>query len=204
MDKRIKIVLLVLLGIIIISLLFYFLFFYNPQADINSNTSDPDVNTGGVLNLERPINLENGAVIINKQVVKYDTRTPEEDLQMKLTNRARLIAERFGSFSNHSDYENIKDLEIYMTPKMKGWADDYIADNRTDSVGLEGYYGITTKALSGKMVNLDEAAAEVMVSTQRIESREESSEDKILYQDISVEFVKTGEDWMVDGVYWQQ
>jgi cbb3-type cytochrome oxidase subunit 3 len=207
MDKNIiKAILLILLGIIFIALIIFFLFFFRgqPQDQDAANRSLANISPG-IMNIERPINLENGSVLINDRVVKYVPRNNREELEIKLGNKAKLIAERFGSFSNHSDYENIKDLEIHMTEKMKQWSVNYISKSRSESSGREGYYGISTKAISTevKQLNEDSGQAEFYISTQRIESREDSRDDRVFYQGITIKFVLTKGEWLVDSIYWQ-
>jgi hypothetical protein len=83
------------------------------------------------------------------------------------------FAERFGSFSNQSNYGNFTDLEIMMTPSMRTWAREYVETLRSQATD-SSYYGITTKALTYEVKKFDEnqGRAQVLVSTQRRESRE--------------------------------
>lgn len=91
--------------------------------------------------------------------------TPDDFKQL-----SRSFAERFGSFSNQSDYGNIEDLEIFMSAKMKNWAKEYVADLRTNSQYSGSFYGVVTKALVEPSVldfDLESNSINVLVPTQR-------------------------------------
>ena len=118
---------------------------------------------------------------------------------------ASAFAERFGSFSNQSDYGNIRDLEIFMTAKLKAWADNYITEARARANQTAIYYGIVTKAISTevKQFDADTGQAEILVRTQRRESAGVSGNSSTFYQDISLKYAREQGVWRVDGVNWQ-
>lgn len=130
-----------------------------------------------------------------------DNRAWEEDDFKQI---ARFFAERFGSFSNHSDYGNIEDLRSLMSSKMKTWADAYVANLRDNRENSEGYYGITTKVLlEPEIINPEKSSSiDVMVETQRQEITADGSE-KNYNQNIKVVFVNEGGKWLVDSAHWQ-
>ena len=202
MSKWIKIGLLVLLGIVLIVLIIYFIFL-RPSGDIPQENVNITANLNVPL-ISIPVELTNGTSIINSQIVTYNEMSPLDELERKLSNKSRYIAERFGSYSNDSDYENFQDLEIFMTEKMKEWARRYIEELRK-SFGNDNFYGVSTKSLKVTTKSLEEqlGVAEFKVSTQRQESREGLDEDRVYYQDIEIKLIKSGEEWMVDGAYWQ-
>ncbi|MDD5567195.1 MAG: hypothetical protein PHH01_03280 [Patescibacteria group bacterium] len=129
--------------------------------------------------------------------------TPTGEASLKAT--ARSFAERFGTFSNYSDYENVEHLLPYMTQRMKKWANKYIEEQRAKPPYTGIYSGTTTKALSVKTSSFEEAAgtAEFLVSTQRKESTGTTSNARIYYQDIKIKFVKEQSVWKVDEAWWQ-
>lgn len=130
-----------------------------------------------------------------------DNRAWEDDDFKQI---ARFFAERFGSFSNHSDYGNIEDLRSLMSSKMKTWADSYVANLRDNRENSEGYYGITTKVLlEPEIINPEKSSSiDVMVETQRQEVTADGSE-KNYNQNIKVVFVNEGGKWLVDSAHWQ-
>ena len=115
------------------------------------------------------------------------------------------FAERFGSFSNQSDYGNIKDLQIFMTASLKAWSDNYINDARTRKGDSTIYYGIITKSISGEVKRFDPdlGKAEILVKTQRRESIGVSGNGPTFYQDLLVKYSREDGGWLLDGLHWQ-
>lgn len=117
---------------------------------------------------------------------------------------ARSFAERFASFSSHSDYSNIEDLESLMSNKMKIWASKYVADLKAKQKDSSSYYGTVGKVLvEPKIINPEQSSKiEVLVTVQRQEITSESAEN-IYDQDIKISFINENSKWVVDEAYWQ-
>lgn len=120
-----------------------------------------------------------------------------------LKQMAASFAERLGSFSNQSNYGNISDLQIFMTDKMRIWADDYIAAQKAKKGDTAAYFGVTAKVLSEQTITYDDAggAAEITVKTQKRTVSGNSSAE-VSYQDIIVKFIKEKGTWKVDSAEW--
>jgi hypothetical protein len=128
---------------------------------------------------------------------------PPPDTRSNLKRLAAAFSERYGSFSNTSDYENLLDLKAFMTQSMADSTDRYVADARAKSAASAEYYGMSTRALSTEVKTLDETAgtAEIIVTAQRHSSG--SLGEKIYYQSINVSFTKSGDVWRVSAANWQ-
>lgn len=127
------------------------------------------------------------------QVVAYDAE-----------KKAKLFAERFGSFSNQSNYSNIADVTILMTPDMRTWAENYLAELRRQPYSGD-YYGIITTAIFSETLAYDEAAGTInlVVTTERQETK--GLEVGPLYeQKIEIDLIKEGNDWLVDRAQWRE
>ncbi len=125
--------------------------------------------------------------------------------QIDLERMAKSFAERFGSFSNQSNYANIRDLKLFMSDKMEKWADAYVEKNKKSDAANQVYYGLTTKSVSAKAEKFDEAAgqASVVVDTRRREAIGTTNNSSRLYnQSIRVSFVKENGAWKVDSAFW--
>ena len=114
------------------------------------------------------------------------------------------FAERFGSYSNQSSFENLSDLLPFLTDDFKKWADGKIAEQLKRPY-QPIYKGITTKALSYSMKLFDDKAgiAEMTVSTQRREMVGSPANTKTYNQDIVLKFVKHDDIWLVDHAEWK-
>ena len=199
MNKRYIGIIIIITGLVLILAIIYITFFHNFASDTEVVEETPITN-----NQEE----ETPQVIVPSQEEieeSVSNRTSQSVTINDLERIASSFSERFGSYSNHSDYQNIKDLRIFMTDSMKNWADSYVADqirNQTDSTI---YYGITTKAVSVEMTSYDEdeGTAQARVETQRRESTGVMANSSVSYQAISINFKKVDGMWKVDGAYWQ-
>jgi hypothetical protein len=143
-----------------------------------------------------------------QQTIQTQENTPAVPASKEETNKSNVLvlassfAERFGSFSSQSDFQNIRDLFPFMTASMKIWAENYIEIQKAN-VNPEIYYGVTTKAISRKFLYFDENSAEILISTQRRESTGAMANETITYKDMELKLVKESEEWKVDGVWWK-
>ena len=122
-----------------------------------------------------------------------------------LTRMAKSFTERFGSFSNQSNFANILDLKLFMSDKMKRWADDYVFKHRVDN-DSEIYYGITTKAIGSTVIdwNDDAGSGQVLINTRRREATSSTLNSTDAFsQDVIINFVKEKGAWKVDSAFWQ-
>lgn len=150
----------------------------------NTNTAPTDENTNvGLTNTEE---------------------TPAASLETSLKTTASNFAERFGSYSNQSNFENITKLMIYMSESMQKWANQYIEEQNKANPPEAEYYGITTKALSTTKLSLDEdkGTGEFTVTTQRREFKGNAETATVFYQDVSIKFIKEEGAWKVNKAEW--
>ena len=200
MGRRIWGIIIVILSLALIAGIVYVIFFYkfSPAAEpvvIEPATQPAIVATTSVPAEPLATNVQPVSPLKKSEVSGDD-----------LARMASAFAERFGSFSNQSDYGNIRDLLIFMTATMKNWADNYISDARSKKGDTSIYYGIVTKAIAATINRFDGDAgqAEILVRTQRRESAGASGNSSTFYQDIIIKFLRENGVWRVDGIYWQE
>jgi len=202
MDRKVWGVIIVITALAIIAGIVYIIFFYQ-----FSSSPAPVV--------EQPVVVEQPTTTlppVAEEPVK-PTATVQPISRLKkaevgaddLARMSSAFAERFGSFSNQSDYGNVRDLQIFMTDTMKIWADNYITDARARKIQTTIYYGIVTKAISNevKQFDADIGQAEILVKTQRRESAGIAGNSATFYQDIIIKYVREQGVWRVSGIYWQ-
>ncbi|MFA5106744.1 MAG: hypothetical protein WC497_00260 [Patescibacteria group bacterium] len=176
----------------------------------NTNTNIPAnnavVNTTNENTNASNLNANANTNIVNTNTVPSNTNTntgstPEANLKAV----ARSFAERFGTYSNHSDFENIEHLIPYMSERMKKWAQKYLDEQRDKTVDQSVYYGMITRTMSVKQISYDSdnGTAEFLVTTQRNESTGTSSNARIFYQDLQIKFIKEQSVWKVNEAWWQ-
>jgi len=201
MDRKVWGIIIVIAALAIIAGIVYVIFFYK-----FSSSPAPVV--------ERPV-VEQPATTLPpvveppvKSSAMVQPTSPFKKAEMQADDLARMasaFAERFGSFSNQSDYGNVRDLQIFMTNAMKNWAENYINDARARKTQTTIYYGIVTKAISSevKQFDSDTGRAEILIKTQRRESAGIADNSATFYQDIIIKYVREQGVWRVDGIYWQ-
>lgn len=123
-----------------------------------------------------------------------------------LERMAASFAERFGSYSNHSNFSNIVDLKVYMSKKMEQWADSFVFEQRKEGLSDAIYFGITTKAVSEEVKDFDDdiGSASILVFTRRREYTGSTSNISNTYdQNILIDFVNERGAWKIDAATWQ-
>ncbi len=198
MNRRIWGIIIVILALAIIAGIIYIIFFYKFSAPTEPIAEQPAVEQTEQPKTQEPV----------KQPIATPMVSPLKKAEVKADDLSRMgaaFAERYGSYSNQSDYGNIRDLQIFMTTKMKNWSDSYITDARSRKGDPAIYYGIVTKAISSevKRFDSDTGQAEILVKTQRRESAGVGSNSAVFYQDITIKYLKQSGIWRVDEALWQ-
>lgn len=203
MNRKIIGIIIVILSLILIAGIIYIVFFYrfssSPEPVVQAPVATAPAKIVNEPVVEPP--ATESSLTAEPPVTPKKTETQSDDL----ARIASAFAERFGSFSNQSDYGNIRDLEIFMTDSLKNWAENYVNDARAKKTQTAIYYGIITKAISSeaKKFDADAGQAEILVKTQRRETAGASGNSSTFYQDIIIKYAREQGVWRVDGVYWQ-
>lgn len=195
MSRRKKIILLVLAILLGIFAIVILLLSLGQRAPLfNRTVNEPPV-VGGNISTSGNLNAA-----VDTDVPPTLTEIPAT--QSTLLAIATSFAERFGSFSSESNFENLSDLKVLMTNKMKSWTENFIAQNQGQPVE---FYGITTRALNAEIITLaaDETQAQILVTTQREETKSGAARSGVYYQKILLNLVQEGGSWKVDGATWQ-
>jgi len=124
-----------------------------------------------------------------------------------LMRMAASFAERFGSYSNHSNFSNILDLKMFMSKRMKTWADTYVFEHQGNAQGLDIYYGITTKAIGEEILTYDDdiGRASVLVHTRRREATGlTNNASQVFSQDVTITFIMENSAWKIDSAFWYE
>lgn len=200
MNKKIWGVIIIILALIIIAGLIYFILINKFSINLGPIAEPP---AGSSSTAVAP-----GPAEPAKEPAAVQPISPLKKLQVKpddLSRMAAAFAERFGSFSNQSDYGNLRDLQIFMTANMKSWAQDYINTARRQKADASIYYGLVTKAISSEVrqFDFDLGRAEIMVRTQRRESTGVADNSSVFYQDIIIKYLRENGVWRVAGANWQ-
>ncbi|MDD5341374.1 MAG: hypothetical protein PHC97_02955 [Patescibacteria group bacterium] len=195
--RRLILLIVLILLILIISFAIYYFYFFQQLSPL-SNSNIQNTNTAQNFNT-------NGLPTIIANVNMTPAQIQQQANENEVLFFAMPFAERFGTFSNQSDFVNFSELKSQMTAATINWVQNTYIPSLIKLYPKSSYYGIETKALSSDFNSLDEnqGTADVLVKTQRIEYKVSLSNPRIFYQNILLKLVKSGQIWKVNGVYWQ-
>ena len=194
-------ILLIIIGLIIILLILYFAW-RKPAAPASPLSIAPATTTS-----QLPAGASTGSttpsdIPANHTVYNLAQEPPHLTNANDLSKIAMAFAERFGSFSNQSNYSNISDLQISMTDSMRAWSNTYIQQLTAQYKNNGAYYGITTHALISTVSSFDDKTgrAEIVVTTQRTESDKSAPYN----QKLDLRFLQVNGEWLVDNAHWEK
>jgi len=206
-NRRTLGIIVVALGLLILALVIYLFFFKQAPVEVpvdQNEINNPVVNLPSVDEINQESTITPGDRPSTKTEYDISAEDEHEINEQDLIKTAKFIAERFGSYSNYSNYSNFSDLKLFMTNKMKAWADNYVSESKTSIDGNDEYFGVTTNAISSKVLDYTaNESAVILVSTQRTESGSQIDEGKAYNQDIEITLNKVGGTWLVDSAYWK-
>lgn len=200
-NRKRALIAIILLGSLIIAVIIYLVWFKKAPGTPTPGAPGAPI----VLTLPKPEINTSTPGTKPRDYQKYDiSKEPIHTITANDLGKVGMtFAERIGSFSKQSNYGNIEDAKLFMTPSLRTWADTYAlklqADNKSKT-----YYDIATKALSFKVVKFDDQAgtAVITVKTTRKESTEAINNGVAYLQDLTLNFVRVNDNWLVDAAYW--
>lgn len=154
-----------------------------------------------------------GAVVVIDEPAAEVTTLPEPEtgtpptIPVRTTQEVSVetltltFTERYGSYSNEAEFQNLLDLEPLVTSRFMAEIKTMIA-----SIEVEDYYrAITTRVISMNITTLDETAglASVSVTTQREEAIGSPLNSEVRYETLVLDLVKQGGVWLVEDATWQ-
>lgn len=204
MENKKKVSFLIMaLALIMIALIVWFVVSRNKKAALNEQVVDQNgqiVGSDKLINTSTPGNQP-------RDYRKFDvSKEPKREADAEAVKKiAMSFAERFGSFSNHSNYANIEDLKIFMTKSMSEWAEKYLLDLKKEKAGNGEYYGMITKAVSAQVLSFDptKGVAEITIMTRRQETQGGSA-GAYFDQQLTLNMAKEGGIWKADSASWQK
>jgi hypothetical protein len=202
MNKKVGLFLIVL-GALIIAGIIYFLFFFNTGVNPLAPASEEKragLETSGTKGGAK----DSASKAIASSTSPENARISSDEAKRGSAARlASMFAERLGSYSNQSGFENFKDLEPSMSDAMKAEAQKTSAELKKLHGNYIEYYAVATKALKTEIINYDESAgrADIKVTAMRQEYKAKN-EPRNYYQDLSVGMAMEGKNWKVESAVW--
>ena len=201
-NKKTIGVVIILIGIFALVGFIYLMFFNEPSEELTPEEIEEQAQQEQAQVTPQQIEIAPQRAVINAGQPAEKKGVTEDELKQIASS----FAERFGSYSNQSNYGNIRDLKIFMSGSMEKWAEDYIQKEIAKVKDSKIYYGMTTMAVSGEVNNFDDdvGRAEITISTQRRMATGAISNAVSLQQDIVIIFIKEQDVWKVSSATWQE
>lgn len=145
-----------------------------------------------------------------KKEIKYVEPKKIESREMtkpELENFVMSFSERFGTYSNQADFNNITTLQPSMTDRMRAWSEKYVKEKRLENKSNKVYYGVITKAIALETIRYEDelGEAEFLVKTRRKSSfASKDMSDDAFGQNIEVVAKKIDGIWKIDEAFWQE
>lgn len=128
--------------------------------------------------------------------------TNNETQKETIVRMSRIVIERYGSFSNRNNFENIVRLEPYMTEDFRKKSLEFIDEQQSGNID-ESFYGISTTAVSLELTDFTkEESATVRIATRRQETKGDEGSSTFT-QYANVFFVYVSGNWKVDDIQWE-
>lgn len=198
MSKRTKIIILIIVSLVVIFLFIWLIMRKQvPVITRGLDTSVPSLPQSQTQNVVVPP--------VNNNPISNQEASSKPDLSVTLKSLAAAFAERYGSFSNQSNFKNLKDLDSSMTYNFFVQTEQYIKEQEAIQNNNSAYYGITSKTIKNQLTNLDEdkMEAELHLTMQRREAKDSmNSNIRIFYQDIIVNLKQERDKWKIDNAEW--
>ena len=221
MQKKIFGFIIILVGVILLAGIIYVFFAGDFLNLIGKTNDDPAISNNKDNEISKVLNINEDRINSSQDSASKDPRkitigdldennTETEDKQVGKKDLIRIagsFAERFGAYSNQSNFGNISSLKIFMSSKMKKWSDSYIKEQKEKNYDFSIYYGITTKTIASELKDFDDdlGFASVLISTRRREATGTMNNySNTFNQDILIDFAMEDGAWKVDSVYWRE
>lgn len=199
MSRNLRLIIFIAIGVVIVTSLILLLIFRSQRSKEAKTNINQLANQAALTNATSPEAIQE-AVLETTPALTAE----EVGIDRQLKSLARNFVERYGSYSNESNLENLTELQGQMADAMKVVARLYRTELEAEFTQYSGHYGITTTVLVSKFINLDEAKgqATLLLTTQRL--REVTGKEIEKYtQDVSISLAKEGDSWLVANLAWQ-
>ena len=152
-------------------------------------------------------------VVVDQPTTNEPTGLPEPDVgtppvipsrtkqEVSVETLAMTFTERYGSYSNEAEFQNLLDLEPIITERFQAELDLLIATTEVEDY----YHAYTTRVISLTINDIDEetGTASISVTTQREEAIGSPLNTTVIYQTLVLDMVKQGGVWLVDDATWE-
>ncbi|MFZ5391234.1 MAG: hypothetical protein ACOZAJ_03105 [Patescibacteria group bacterium] len=165
------------------------------KGDSNQTTENTQVNTQ--LD-DSPSAIAGNNAAIELPLGQSDQTSTEDGQRYQMQAKARLFAEKFGSYSTDNSFANILSVADLTTPVYQSRLNALIKQPPADN-----FYTVITRALAVEVVDETVNKVTIKVNTQRQEAVSRDEQPTVKYQILELAMVLVNNDWLVNGAEWQ-
>lgn len=191
-TRRTRLITLGLIILILLLLLAWLWLALRPKQELVSEVPVSDIQPEGVTVIDER------APSLSEENLKKEQNTRNQ--ASGATTIAKLFVERYGSYSNEAEFQNLVDVLPLMTDSFAGETKALIASSQPP----ESYYGVSTAVLTVAVEEMDETkgVAKMKMQTQREISEGSTQNTSVKYQEIRLELIKEAGVWKVNSAIW--
>ncbi len=193
MSLRARIFIILSIIILFILAVSIFLFVRGKQKNDLSSNAQPTSTTSNN-NSSGQITQPGATVIPAGTPVK--PLTAEELEKNSVEQIAKIVVERYGTYSTDNEFQNILEVKTLVTPALWTKISAAMKTKNTNTA----FFGVTTKVASTQISDWSGDAATVVLKTVRTENKNGSI--KNMYQDVTVGMKKIESVWLANTLTW--
>ncbi len=114
---------------------------------------------------------------------------------------AELFAERYGSYSNQGDYQNLRDLLPIMTDSYRKQTEAYLASAQTQP--SQAFEGVTSVKVSTSVRSYGETDGTAVIAVTLQQEQTSGLRKSSGYRTLRMDLKRVGQDWRVDDARWE-
>lgn len=122
-------------------------------------------------------------------------RTPTEVTQGAVKQFAKIFIERYTTYSTDSNFQNIRDVEELVTPRL--WS--ILSAKLATPPASTAFTGVTTQAIMVTLLDWQDTAATLEIKTRQVTTKGASA-SATTYVTYKVRLEKQANAWLVDSV----
>ncbi|MFA7286138.1 MAG: hypothetical protein WC052_00530 [Patescibacteria group bacterium] len=112
---------------------------------------------------------------------------------------ARFVAERYGTFSSDEGLNGVQELVAVSTPQTTEWLTGIYIPQVTSRMKTSVFYAESARVLAATIITINDTTAGVHIRLQR--QITEGSEERMNNAELDIELTRSGNTWLVSGIF---
>lgn len=200
MQKKLIGYLIIIVALLILIGIIYVIFFHRFSAPAAVDNTKPQAQN----NIEK---IPEVIKIAEEKKVEANTAIkrsePVDPTEVSIKKLATSFAERYGTYSNQSNFANLEESLLFMSEKMKAREKKNLEILRSKTNDYKSYNAVVTKVATCQITHQNTDIAEAAIGAIKTEFYAKDSEKKSYQQSAVVKLIKESGEWKVDEFVWE-